>query len=824
MSFVEGVFVLPADVRIREPNSADALPKQLGSGYLLISRPGGRLHPRLIPREAADILGYFREPSFVETAILKYCDECGGSPADVLSSLVPLFCDLMNQGYLVPPDSPGARSVEPGLHRGQAIGRFDVVHCMRANVDTEVYLVRNRSSREPAVMKIESLGRVPGAATAISREADLLEELGGGIAPRLIDRGELTGLSYVLMDWCEGRKPEEFASASRHSRNHDTRRRALDICCQILDAYVRLHDRGILHGDVQPTNILIPDQGPARIIDFGSAVRMGDMVPVANFFSGRADPYIEPELAAASVQGTEAPLASIRGEQYLVAAVLYRILTGSTHLRLSLIESVLLRQIAASEVRPFSGLGHPPWPELEKPLARALHRDPEARFERVGDLLREFDAVRSGSYRLTRKPPYERFTTEAERIAEQYADLPVRQEDWKLPNEGLSEGLDPTVGVHESSLAYGSGGVALGLLHIAATRSEPRLMASADVWLTRALRLSDAPHISHGEQTGPEAPIAAADVSHTLDVPPLGPVPESAGADVVSLYLGAPGLYLAESLLAASSGNWARTRRSATHFVSASGGPSIRLELFGGRAGTLLGLSLLRRTCHEHFGRELAELRSAGDGLYRAMVQRMEDRAPIWSAGPENLGIAHGWGGVLYSLIHWLHVSGRPLESPIGERLEELADQAVPHGDSLRWPWVARGEAGDIEILHSAGWCNGNAGLVQLWLLAHDVEPDDRYLERAIASARALESEQNIASHLCCGASGFAYALLRLFCATQDELWLERARWIIERSISALPGGLERQNRASLFRGELGIAVVASEFAAPGDARMPAFS
>jgi uncharacterized protein YyaL (SSP411 family) len=93
----------------------------------------------------------------------------------------------------------------------------------------------------------------------------------------------------------------------------------------------------------------------------------------------------------------------------------------------------------------------------------------------------------------------------------------------------------------------------------------------------------------------------------------------------------------------------------------------------------------------------------------------------------------------------------------------------------------------------------------------------------------AWESENQI-GNLCCGFAGQAYALLNLYKHTEDKAWLYRAQSLAQRaarSIIEMPPGTAYQElltRAeSLYKGELGLAVLAAELENPLLAAMPFF-
>jgi hypothetical protein len=90
----------------------------------------------------------------------------------------------------------------------------------------------------------------------------------------------------------------------------------------------------------------------------------------------------------------------------------------------------------------------------------------------------------------------------------------------------------------------------------------------------------------------------------------------------------------------------------------------------------------------------------------------------------------------------------------------------------------------------------------------------------------AWESEGQI-GNLCCGFAGQAYALLNLYKHTDDKAWLHRAQGQAQRaarSILETPAGNELGLQPeSLYKGELGVAVLAAELERPEFAAMPFF-
>jgi serine/threonine-protein kinase len=119
-----------------------------------------------------------------------------------------------------------------------------------------------------------------------------------------------------------------------------------------------------------------------------------------------------------------------------------------------------------------------------------------------------------------------------------------------------------------------------------------------------------------------------------------------------------------------------------------------------------------------------------------------------------------------------------------------------------------------------AGWCNGTAGFVHLFTLAHRTTGDDRWLSLAERAAWHSWEAGGSVSSLCCGYTGQAYALLNLHRHNGDPAWLRRARELTARAALAPWDGPEGRDD-SLYKGRVGVALLAADIEVPELARMP---
>ena len=192
----------------------------------------------------------------------------------------------------------------------------------------EVYLVDH-----PRLPRREALKILPVALTSdnefrqrFNREADIAAELWHPHIVAVHDRGESNGQLWITMDFVEG--TDAAALVRDRYPSGLPPQFAAEIVTAVADALDYAHERGLLHRDVMPANILLSESGGSsqrrRILlsDFGIARRMDDNsgLTATNMTVGSLA-YAPPEqLMGASLDG--------RTDQYALAATAFQLLTG----------------------------------------------------------------------------------------------------------------------------------------------------------------------------------------------------------------------------------------------------------------------------------------------------------------------------------------------------------------------------------------------------------------------------------------------------------------------------------------------------------------
>jgi serine/threonine protein kinase len=616
-----------------------------------------------------------------------------------------------------------------------------------------------RDGEETAALKIARGARLRDL---FDNEIAILRHLdGSGIAPRLIESGVDEERPYGIVTWIDGVDATVAAAQRRHDRGA-----LIDLCASIAAAYAALHERGVLHADVHARNVLAVDDG-VTLVDFGYS-RFVDAPPRV----GRAGMYYfyEPELVAAEREGSSMP-ASAAGEQYAVAALLYLLITGHHYLEFRYLRDEMGRQVETEPPLPFAARGVPPWPEVEQVLFRALEKDPSRRHASMAEMAALLASAREAAARESLDAP---LSAEAQALLETTLQSFAR---------GGAMFASRYTRPPTASINFGAAGAAVGMLRIAESRGDAALLALADVWRSRAEALIGTDGAYWNSRTLPRKLVGDVTPYHT----------ES-------------GIHAAAAMVWAAMGEPVSQRRAIHAFIRASQHPCDQLDLTLGRSGTLLAAAMLLNLSDD------AALRAFGSTTMRAIWEQLDTRPHV----DGYLGIAHGWAGYLYAAMRWCAASGDPLPPRLAERLHALTAMKIDKGRGTYIPTTA---AGARKL--TASWCHGTAGYVFLYTLAHRLLGDDQWLDLAERCAWNAFDEARETSNLCCGTAGRAYALLHLYKHTGATDWLRLARHLANHAAATAHATAQRAH--TLWKGELGVAVLIADLASPETARMPFF-
>ncbi len=182
---------------------------------------------------------------------------------------------------------------------------------------------------------------------------------------RVYDVGEIEGRHFLSMEYVDG---EDLASLLRRIGRLPPDK-AVDIARELCAGLAAAHDKGVLHRDLKPGNVMIDGRGRAKITDFGLAVGVEDDKGGAEVSGTPA--YMAPEQLAG--RG-----ASVQSDIYALGLVLYELFTGRKAFEAATLAEWRRKH---SEEQPTSPSTVTPGfdPVVERVILRCLEKDPKAR-------------------------------------------------------------------------------------------------------------------------------------------------------------------------------------------------------------------------------------------------------------------------------------------------------------------------------------------------------------------------------------------------------------------------------------------------------------
>lgn len=210
------------------------------------------------------------------------------------------------------------------------------------------------------------------------REIEILRQLNHPAIVKFMDAGDVSGLLFFVMEYVDGADAKVWVEKRPKPLTVPV---AVKIISRVLDALEHAHQRGFVHRDVKPSNILICQEGKkldVKLTDFGLARAYQDSKLSGLTLTGGicgTPKYMAPE------QITDARRVQPASDQYSAAATLYWLLTQKNTHDFDDRMHIGLQQILTQEPVPIRNR-RPDVPEnLAAAIHRALSKAPADRFE-----------------------------------------------------------------------------------------------------------------------------------------------------------------------------------------------------------------------------------------------------------------------------------------------------------------------------------------------------------------------------------------------------------------------------------------------------------
>jgi serine/threonine-protein kinase len=274
---------------------------------------------------------------------------------------------------------------------GKHYGHYRLIERIGEGAMGIVYRARDEVLERDVALKLLSPGVVHDEATRkrFRHEALTLARLNHPHIETLHGFETAEGVNFLVMEYVPG-----ATLAERLARGPMKQPELLNIAIQLASALHEAHERGVVHRDLKPGNIILTPSGQAKVLDFGLAQLMPtvDQTTVQSVSLGSSLAGTLPYLSPEQLQGTRP---DSRSDLYALGIILYEMATGRRpHSQDSV--GALVEAILHQEPKAVRLLNPEISPETEAIIRKAMDKDPRLRYQSAREIEVDLQRLLSG--------------------------------------------------------------------------------------------------------------------------------------------------------------------------------------------------------------------------------------------------------------------------------------------------------------------------------------------------------------------------------------------------------------------------------------------
>jgi tRNA A-37 threonylcarbamoyl transferase component Bud32 len=268
------------------------------------------------------------------------------------------------------------------IQPGTRLGAYEVKSLVGQGAMGTVYLARHEALDRTAAVKVMlALGDDPVAVGRFRREGRAIALLRHPNIVTVYDFGEYDGTPYMVEEYIDGGSLAAHLQAGKVQRSD-----ALRLLRGMAAGLDYAHQRGVVHRDVKPANVLMAAEGTPVLADFGLAKVDQQATMTASGIATGTPAYMAPEQI---LDGGEIGPAT---DVYALATVAYEMLTARLPYESDNVMRLLMSKVRDDPVPPSER--DPELPRrVDSVLARGLARQPDARWKSCSMMIEALAAV-----------------------------------------------------------------------------------------------------------------------------------------------------------------------------------------------------------------------------------------------------------------------------------------------------------------------------------------------------------------------------------------------------------------------------------------------
>ncbi len=267
------------------------------------------------------------------------------------------------------------------IHRSLE-GRYRIEQLLGAGGMANVYKGTDMQTGKLVAVKVLKQEYVnnPDLVRRFKNEAKAISLLNHPNITKVYDVSVSDELQYIVMEYIEGITLKEYMEYRAKALTY---KETVHFIMQILAALQHAHDKGIVHRDIKPQNIMLLADGTIKVMDFGIArFSRSESRTITDKAIGSVH-YISPEQARGNPT-------DLRADLYSVGVMMYEMLSGTLPFESDSPVSVAIKQIS-EEAKPLREL-NPAVPEaLAAITARAMAKDPAERYPSAREMMADLE-------------------------------------------------------------------------------------------------------------------------------------------------------------------------------------------------------------------------------------------------------------------------------------------------------------------------------------------------------------------------------------------------------------------------------------------------